>query len=191
VKFADVDLDEDGNSAGPSNSHGSDAAAEEDEEAIEEDEEEGMVDLLDILDGKAQPYFASDSDDDAEIEHEESALAASRRKSKDDGEDISPHFEDDSEQDEESGSDAEDNDGDALMESAPEEDEQEAADEALANLSQFVSGLDTTSKRKVADTEELKDAPPRKRRIKEMTEAGPESEFSARAASGMCSPECC
>jgi hypothetical protein len=168
-----VDLDE-GSDDGIYADEGHASSGDDDAEEDREEEEEGMVDLLDILDGKAKPYFAPDSDDE-EVSQHDTAKAA----------DTAAPDDDSVIQDNEDSSGSEDHAGDDTEMLAASDDDSPVAEEALDHLSHFISGLDASNKRKVDEMEQPA-APPRptKRRVKEVSEGVPESEFVARMPAG-------
>jgi hypothetical protein len=186
---ADVNLDEDSDDAAASDMDQDRAPAsgvgklEDDEEEEEEEEEEGMVDLLDILDGKAKPYFASDSgdEDSGELIKGEPPVNASPQ--------AGPSMQNASDEDSEegSGSDGDEDDDDDADMFAVSDDDAPVAEEALDDLSNFISGLDASSKRKADAIEQPAVAarPPKRRVIKEVSEGVPESEFAARMPTGL------
>lgn len=174
----DVDLDET-----VSQEENDEDGMELDEQAEDDDSEEGMVDLIDILDGKAKPYFASDSEDD-EGGHSKSS------ESKQDGITSAPNApsEDESDSDEEENgptSIAHNNHPGMLELSISDADEASDAEGALDHLSSFITSLDSKGKRKADEhTEPAITERPRKRRVKEITEGVPENEFAARMGTG-------
>jgi U3 small nucleolar RNA-associated protein 14 len=183
----DVNLDEESDDAAASDMDQDRAPAsgvgEVEEE--EEEEEEGMVDLLDILDGKAKPYFASDSgdEDSGELIKGEPPGNISPQ--------VGPSLQNASDEDSEEGSGSdedEDEDDDADMLSVSDDDAP-VAEEALDDLSNFISGLDASSKRKADAIEQPAVAarPPKRRVIKEVSEGVPENEFAARMPTGLSS----
>ncbi|KAJ3563283.1 hypothetical protein NP233_g9033 [Leucocoprinus birnbaumii] len=162
VRFADVNLDEDEAMEPPE---------EEDEDEEEEGDPDEFIDLLDVLDGKGEIDMGSDDE--------------KRSKSKNSAD------EDEEEQDDSEGEDESEEEDDE-----PEEEDQDAfaasdndeAPEASEEFQKFISGLDTTAKKRKADeadsmAESAKDSRSRKRRlIAERTEAGAEDEFRAHAS---------
>jgi U3 small nucleolar RNA-associated protein 14 len=139
-----------------------------DNEVEEEGEPDEFFDVLDILDGRADPL----SDD-------EPSAPPPRQ-------DEIPH----ASSDEEEADDDDDHDMDVeeAGQLAPSDDEADV--DALDNLGQFISNLDPSTKRKNSEDEGVIEAegnaPRKKRKLhKERNEAGTENEF---AASG--EPEC-
>ncbi|KAF9447857.1 small-subunit processome [Macrolepiota fuliginosa MF-IS2] len=138
------------------------AAPEDDEEEEEEGDPDEFIDLLDVLDGKGEIDMDSDN--------EKPATSSKFKESEDEDE-------------EESGDDEEEDDQDAFAPS--DEDEPHEVSE---EFQKFISGLDTTAKKRKADDTETTDEPAkdsrsRKRRlIAERTEAGVENEFRAHAS---------
>lgn len=145
----------------PSSKEGSDSEVEE------EGEPDEFFDVLDILDGRAEPL--SDEEPLAGPSLEKQVPHASS------GED---------EEEDEADDDGDDQDmdlgpGDQLV---PSEDEADV--DALQNLGQFISNLDSSTKRKTSEdggTAVTEDNVPRKKRklLKERNEAGAENEFAA------------
>ena len=167
VRFADVDLNEDGSDMED------DHISEHNDDSEEEEEEEGdpdeFIDILDVLDGRGEPDLGDEKEEMETIEGAE-------RNEDEDEDEAEDEDEDEGEDAAEEGSDEE---GFAL--SADEED----APEALEGLGTFISGLDTGKKRKADEAEASGDPARRKRRIiQERTEAGAENEFAAKV-SGM------
>ncbi|KAL5535897.1 hypothetical protein ACEPAF_3991 [Sanghuangporus sanghuang] len=169
VRFAEVNLDE----GEPSSQE--DSGDEGDEES-EEDEENGeFLDLLDVLDGRADAYLGDEED----VQESKNELSPSKGEA---SELISKAT--DSEGEEGEGEDDSDEEERIY---ASQEDEDDAT--ALDMLDQFVSGLETTGKRKASDEDEkmeesgaLAQARKRKRSLRDRTESGMENEFSASAS---------
>jgi U3 small nucleolar RNA-associated protein 14 len=136
----------------------------------EDEEEEGnpdeYVDVLDILDGKAQPDDGSDSPTVRTKQYKNTQQEV--------------------ESDGEEGTD--DDSGEQLLDQELSPDEEEDPT-ALENLDAFVSNLEVTSKRKTLEDEysEPQSNPRGKKRklMKEHTEAGLESVFAAGKSFGM------
>ncbi|KAK0220989.1 Utp14-domain-containing protein [Armillaria nabsnona] len=162
VRFADVDLNED-EDVGEEEKDGSDV--DEDEEG----EDDEFIDVLDILDGRGEPDNSTDNE--AQPSSSKKPRLPNPAHARENAEER-----DTDEEEEEEESDEED--------PFTPSDEDEAAPEALENLQNFISTLDTSSKKRKPSAEDLPvDAPPRKRRIlKERTEAGEENEFRTHGA---------
>jgi len=130
------------------------------EEGGEPDE---FFDVLDILDGRAEPL--SDDEPPATPSHRnETSRASSDEEEADDDEDD------------------QDMDPEPENQFTPSDDEADAS--ALQNLGQFISDLDSSTKRKTSEdggTAMAEDNAPRKKRklLKERNEAGAENEFAA------------
>ena len=129
----------------------------------EEGEPDEFFDVLDILDGRADP-LSDDEPPPAPSRHNETSHASSDEEEMDDSEDD--------------------------QDMAPEPEGQfmpsddEADVDALQNLGQFISNLDSSTKRKTSEddgTIVAEDNVPRKKRklLKEQNEAGAENEFAA------------
>ena len=163
VHFADVNLNED------------DAASEAlgDTQGGDEEMEEGnsdeFFDILDVFDGKTEV-------------DEESQPRNLKRDGDANGSAVLKMVEEcvDEDEDEEDDNDEEDEEDETMALSASDE---EPSPEALASLDMFISGLDTSHKRKEPPEANVTDTRARKRRmIKERTESGVESEFGVRAS---------
>jgi U3 small nucleolar RNA-associated protein 14 len=168
-----------------------------------------MVDLVDILDGKAQPYFAHDSDDDAPGPSAKAQTSAIDQVSVDTGavSDAEMGAESEEETDAGESSDAEDDYDDeeeheGAISASDDDDDDDAKPGALDSLTAFVSTLDASAKRKADEAEPVSGVQPpparRRRLLPERTEAGTEGEFAARMGSGrgnlcltLCSPLTC
>lgn len=135
----------------------------------EEGEPDEFFDVLDILDGRAEPL--SDDEPPAAPPHlNEISRASSDEEEADDDED-----------DQDMSLEPED-------QFTPSDDEADIG--ALHNLGQFVSNLDLSTKRKTSEGEGAavaEDNPPRKKRklLKEHNEAGAENEFAASGGVGI------
>ncbi|KAF5352803.1 hypothetical protein D9756_006229 [Leucocoprinus leucothites] len=158
VRFADVNLDEDEEMEPPKD--------DEDEEEEEEGDPDEFIDLLDVLDGKGEIDMGSDDD---------KRPKTPRQKDSEDEE------EDEGEEEDEEEEEQEEDDQEAFAASGDDD-----APEASEEFQKFISGLDTTTKKRKADEaesstgESTKDSRSRKRRlIAERTEAGTEDEFRA------------
>ena len=141
---------------GPSGAGGSDSEVEEEGEPNE------FFDVLDILDGRADPL--SDEEPPAAPPSEKQTFRVS------------------SDEDEEE-EDADDDKDDQDMDPEPG-DQFIPSDDALRNLGQFISNLDSSAKRKTSEGEDAAvaegNAPRKKRKlVKECNEAGVENEFAA------------
>ena len=142
---------------GPGSVDGSDSEAEE------EGEPEEFFDVLDILDGRADPL--SDDEPPAVASRDDRISHASSNEEETD-----------------------DDEGDQTMDLEPQDQfapsDDEAEIDALQNLGQFISNLDSSTKRKNSEddgTTAAADNVPRKKRklLKERNEAGAENEFAA------------
>ncbi|KAI0368900.1 Utp14-domain-containing protein [Pilatotrama ljubarskyi] len=185
VRFAEVDLDEDSerSEADAEVVSGDSEGDQEDDE--EEEEEDGdpreFIDVLDVLDGRAEP---ESEEERGEVEREKAAGAHKGKMDEeaDEDDEMLSEEEDDEDEEEEEGED------EPMV--SPSEDEDGAHDDsALQELEKFVSGLDAGQKRKAPDEDDGKDAEEakraRKRRlIPERTEAGAENEYAAPADGG-------
>ena len=162
----EVNLDEDDEGeleGGPSNMdnpHG---------ELEEEGEPDEFFDVLDVLDGRAEP-LSDDEPPAAHVRPNETSRASSN---------------------EEEGAD--DNEDDQDLDPEPEDQlmpsDNEADVGALQTLGQFISNLDSSSKRKTSEDEGVavgENIAPRKKRklLKERNEAGTENEFAASGGVG-------
>lgn len=135
-------------------------------EAEVEGESDEFFDVLDILDGHVDP-----------LSDEEQPTAVSR-------EERTTHISSDEDEEGEIDEGEVDQDMDPESEDqfAPSDDEADV--NALQNLGQFISGLDSSTKRKTTEDEDaavVEDNAPRKKRklIQERNEAGAENEFAA------------
>ena len=161
VHFADVDLNED------------DVASE----AMDDSQDE-FFDILDVFDGKAEVDEISESkiqrhDADSKGSTVPKMIEESIDESEGEGE---------SEGESEVGGSGDDDDNDDEIIALSASDEEPSLD-ALASLETFVSGLDTSHKRKASPETNVSDTRARKRRmINERTESGVENEFGVRAS---------
>ncbi|KAF9650064.1 Utp14-domain-containing protein [Thelephora ganbajun] len=144
----------------PSGTGGSESEVEE------EGEPDEFFDILDILDGRADP-----------LSDEELSAASSR-------ENEVSHAVSDEEEEEQGVDDDEDHDMDPELadQFTPSDDEEDV--NALHNLGEYISNLDPSAKRKTSEDEGVAvaedDAPRKKRKLlKERSEAGAENEFAA------------
>lgn len=164
VRFAEVDLDEDGDVGMP---QGSEHSGEDEDEVDDQGDE--FIDILDVLDGKGEVDNGSDEENThPSLKH---GQKSNSRDQELDGED---------EEDESAVSDDEESLS-AVSENS------EASPGALEELGTFLSALDPGKKRKAppphSDGLPVAEGRPRKKRlIQERTEAGPESEFRAQAS---------
>ncbi|TFY71054.1 hypothetical protein EVG20_g1958 [Dentipellis fragilis] len=159
VRFAEVDLNEDDSAMDEETEEGSAEGSEE--EGEEEGDPDDFIDVLDVLDGRAEAYLGSDDDEDRPARKQDAEGGSS-----------------DEDEDEEDEPGAEAPNDDISMSG----DEQEADPDALEGLGNFISSLETGKKRK-AETADTDDASRRKRRvITERTEAGQEHEFAAQVS---------
>ena len=138
-----------------------------DSEAEEEGEPDEFFDVLDILDGRADPL--SDEEPPAVPSREKQTSRASSNED---------------EEEEVADSDGGDQDMDPGLEDQFIPSEDEADVDALQNLGQFISNLDSSAKRKTSEdggAAVAEDNAPRKKRklLKERNEAGAENEFAA------------
>ncbi|KAH9837381.1 Utp14-domain-containing protein [Rhodofomes roseus] len=192
VRFAEVDLNEDEDEAGPSHAaHEASVASDDDEdddEQSEEGEEEGdpdeFIDVLDVLDGRGEPH----SEDEAA--HLQGDLRKPVAATTHEGTEELAQDEDEEmrDGDDEDGEDEEEGEeGDEDEEISTSEEEGEGGDEsALDNLERFVTNLDAGHKRKSPDAEDGEPTQRAKKRrlLPERTEAGEENEFAAHVGSG-------
>ena len=167
VHFADVDLNED------------DVASE----AMDDSQDE-FFDILDVFDGKAEVDEISESKiqrHDADSKGSTVPKMIEESIDENEGEDEGESDEGEGEgEGEVGGSDDDDNDDEIIALSASDE---EPSLDALASLETFVSGLDTSHKRKASPETNVSDTRARKRRmINERTESGVENEFGVRAS---------
>ena len=162
VHFADVDLNED------------DVASE----AMDDSQDE-FFDILDVFDGKAEVDEISESKNqryDADSKGSTVTKMIEESIDEDEGEDD----EGEGEGEGEVGGSGDDDDDEIIALSASDE---EPSLDALASLETFVSGLDTSHKRKASPETNVSDTRARKRRmINERTESGVENEFGVRAS---------
>lgn len=142
-----------------------------------------FIDVLDVFDGKGEAD--NDSDSGEVTKHEDSR----KQRTLPDDEDNASQVEDEG-NDDQSPSEGDSDDGDAGEDAivvSASEDEEDPAPEALASLENFISTLEPSKKRKApADGDSPLDSSatrlPKRRMIKERTEAGLENEFGARAS---------
>ncbi|EJD03506.1 Utp14-domain-containing protein [Fomitiporia mediterranea MF3/22] len=183
VRFAEVDLDE-GDAQDGAMSDVAPRASEGESEEEEEEEEDGeFFDVLDILDGRAEPDLEGDNELVKSTEHLPSLVHDSndaRMANSDEDEDVEEDGEETGEEEED---EAEEN------ASISGSDEDEADDSALVALGKLVSGLESGIKRKAEDDTEdanedaaAKQMKKKKRLLKDRTESGFETEFGAGAA---------
>ena len=161
VHFADVDLNED------------DVASE----AMDDSQDE-FFDILDVFDGKAEVDEISESKNQRhDVDSKGSTVTKMIEESIDEDEDDEGEGEGEGEV---GGSSDDDNDDEIIALSASDE---EPSLDALASLETFVSGLDTSHKRKASPETNVSDTRARKRRmINERTESGVENEFGVRVS---------
>ena len=159
VHFADVDLNEDDVTS----------------EAMDDSQDE-FFDILDVFDGKAEVDEISESKNQRhDADSKGSTVPKMIEESIDENE-----GEGESESESEVGGSGDDDDDEIIALSASDE---EASLDALASLETFVSGLDTSHKRKASPETNVSDTRARKRRmINERTESGVENEFGVRAS---------
>lgn len=130
-------------------------AKDEDEEEEEQGDPDEFIDLLDVLDGKSRADMRDEDEKRPKLKGSE---------------DEAENSDEGSEEEQEDNQDAFTTSGD------------EDAPEASEELQKFIAGLDTTAKKRKAETdgESAKDSRARKKRlITERTEAGAEDEFRA------------
>ena len=161
VHFADVDLNED----------------EVASEAMDDSQDE-FFDILDVFDGKAEVDEISESKNQRhDADSKGSTVPKMIEESIDENE-----GEGESESESEVGGSGDDDDDDDEIIALSVSDEEPSLD-ALASLETFVSGLDTSHKRKASPETNVSDTRARKRRmINERTESGVENEFGVRAS---------
>jgi len=148
---------------------GPNGAEDPDGELEEEGEPDEFFDVLDVLDGRAEP-LSEDEPSAAPVHQSETPPAPS-------------------DEEDEAGDDEEDQDMDPEPEDQLMPSDDEADVGALQNLGQFISNLDSSSKRKTSEDEGtgvVEDNAPRKKRklLKEHNEAGAENEFAASGGVG-------
>ncbi|GJJ15677.1 hypothetical protein Clacol_009955 [Clathrus columnatus] len=166
--------------------------AEEDVNGSDEDEEVGSgeedeyLDVLDVLDGRGEPYFGDESDDEkaTKTSSQPKRYDKDHTKGTRGNEEKNKEAEDEEdEESEESGDEDEDEDEAPENPFLPSDDDNE---ENIDHLDSFIANLDTTRKRK-ADEDALEqtaaEAPRKKRILKERTQAGAENEFNVRMTS--------
>lgn len=160
---------------------------EEDESEVEnEDEDESgeeneYLDVLDVLDGRGEPYFGEESED--ENVAKESRQSERDMKGRLNGEEQKEEKDEEGESSE-SDADEDDSDGDPFL---PSEDDNE---DNIDHLDSFIANLDTATRKRKAD-DDIPEPPetqePRKKRfLQTRTEAGAENEFNVPMTSGMC-----
>ncbi|KAL0952160.1 hypothetical protein HGRIS_008776 [Hohenbuehelia grisea] len=176
VRFAEVDLNEDDDMAG---SDGDSVHGDQDVDGDEEEEDgdpSEFIDVLDILDGKGDPF---DEDEVAGL----SSGASTSRPAEADSEEEDPASEND-----DADSAEEDAQGGASISASDLESDDDVNGEALDELQDFITQLNpltASTKRKALDESEASAKPVKRRHvIKERTEAGAESEFGAFNSSG-------
>ena len=161
VHFADVDLNEDDVTS----------------EAMDDSQDE-FFDILDVFDGKAEVDEISESKNQRhDADSKGSTVPKMIEESIDENE---SEDEGEGEGEGEVGGSGDDDDDEIIALSASDE---EPSLDALASLETFVSGLDTSHKRKASPETNVSDTRARKRRmINERTESGVENEFGVRAS---------
>ncbi|KIP03917.1 hypothetical protein PHLGIDRAFT_25886 [Phlebiopsis gigantea 11061_1 CR5-6] len=189
VRFAEVDLNEDSDMVdADAESEHADSEDDDSEEEEEEGDPDEFIDVLDILDGRGQP---ESEDDSAQVAREGSPEGSRNGSDEYGGNDLGEVDEEiDAVGEGENDSDDEEEDdslshGEHPYKFAPD-DEEDADPSALDHLENFITSLDTGSKRKASEdadaAESAADKRKRRRRIlKEQTQAGVESEFAAQA----------
>jgi U3 small nucleolar RNA-associated protein 14 len=165
-----VDLNEDDSDAVIDLSQEENDSQAEEEEEEEEGDPNEFVDVLDIVDGRAELGDGSDNESPG-LSHREST-----RKDQDVESDNIDEDDDDS--------------AEQPLDQGISSDDEVENPTALEDLDAFISNLEVTAKRKIADEEEPLEPPDnsriKKRKVlKERTEAGVESEFAAGKSSGM------
>lgn len=187
MQFAEVDLDEDDDGEGDAVQEDEDGGSSEEEEE-EEGESDEFIDVLDVLDGRGMPDLGEDdatgSATEATKDADARAVGARVSRAHEVNGDGS-EGEDDEEDggDDDSDDDSDDEDDDLAMSGSDEDLDPSAID----NLTAFVSGLPSTSKRKAPAHQEEGQPPPdgqrpskKKKFIPERTESGVENEFGVR-----------
>lgn len=141
-----------------------------------DDSQDEFFDILDVFDGKAEVDEISESKNQRhDADSKGSTVPKMIEESIDENE-----GEGESESESEVGGSGDDDDDEIIALSASDE---EASLDALASLETFVSGLDTSHKRKASPETNVSDTRARKRRmINERTESGVENEFGVRAS---------
>ena len=181
----DLNEDEDGLQSAAS-SKGSDGGKDEDDEEEEEEsgEDDEFIDVLDVLDGKGEAYI----DDDDETSSKKDKIKETRGRNDKflrDTEEGLERKESEEEREEISEEESEEEEDESEEEQQISGDEMDADLNALDSLGNFVSQLETSVKRKAEEEKEeiVPQASKKKRKLlKDVTEAGVESEFGARAA---------
>ena len=162
VHFADVDLNED------------DVTSE-----VMDDSQDEFFDILDVFDGKAEVDEIFESKDQR---HDADSKGSTVPKMIEESIDENEGEGESESESEVGGSDDDDDDNDDEIIALSASDEEPSLD-ALASLETFVSGLDTSHKRKASPETNVSDTRARKRRmINERTESGVENEFGVRAS---------
>ena len=186
-----MDLNEDVEEDAPPALDEQEGSEDDSEEEEEEGEPDEFIDVLDVLDGRGEPYMSDDesSKPSKEAAPSQKTLVGEDSDSKDNEEVGSGGESEDDEEDDEDEDVGGDGDEDVEVdeENAISASEDEDVDtDALDKLDAFVSSLETASKRKAGDDDTLsKDntSIPKKRKLQpERTEAGLESEFGAKLA---------
>lgn len=187
VTFAEVDLDEDEDMSNTSESSGDDSKSERDEE--EEGDDDEFIDVLDVLDGRGIPKF--DDEDDGNALGSDGKPEDSQREPK-----VLDRRNGSLAEDSDQGNVSNEDDEDSSGEGSGLDDyfsisgsDEEADPSALDALGNFLTGLETGTKRKLMqddtkDEDELRAQAKKKMRpLKDRTEAGTEGEFGAKVAS--------
>ncbi|KAG6901574.1 hypothetical protein C0995_010342 [Termitomyces sp. Mi166 len=189
VRFAEVDLNE--NEDGEEDEQvNSPAQHEEDDEEEEEEDSDEFIDVLDVLDGRGEVDWGSDNETVTKSS-ERNGAARSRPNDTDEDEDQPSGREEEETDDEmEEGDSEEDVSEEEEQRAFSPSDNEDIEPDALDDLQNFISTLDTTGKkRKVSDADDTSAGAERIRKqrrviLKERTEAGAENEFRVQT-SGM------
>ncbi|KAI0050580.1 Utp14-domain-containing protein [Auriscalpium vulgare] len=175
TRLADVDLNEDEDGEMSEADHSEPDGGEEEEEG----EPDEFFDILDVLDGRAEPEHDEGKPEVPAAQEAKVGVVESRG---DDGDWGSEDGDENEDEDEEHEGGSYDGEGaaeeDQMLLSADEDD---LDPDALEGLGNFVSSLDTAQKRKADDDDQLAGSASRRKRrvLTERTEAGVESEFAA------------
>lgn len=186
VRFAEVDLNEDEDMGGGSDSRSESGNSEETEEEEEEGDDDEFLDVLDVLDGRGEPDFGDDEGAKSRPHGNSDVESPKRDKKQGLQEDSGEGSEEGSE---EEGSEEEENEEESNI-SGSEDDEADVS--ALDSLGTFVNSLEVGGKRKAEDDEGQNEEPgelpvqvkKKKRILKDRTEGGAENEFGARISGG-------
>ncbi|KAG6891640.1 hypothetical protein C0992_001326 [Termitomyces sp. T32_za158] len=190
VRFTEVDLNEDGD--GKDDDHMKSQVQDEDDEEEEEGDSDEFIDILDVLDGRG------DVDFDGDNEAVEKALEPNKVKQSqlsdadEDGNDEDRNDEDEGHEssEREDETETEEMEEDESEEDASEREElaftpsdiEDVEPDALDGLQNFISSLDTTTKKRKVSGDDVSESVERTRKqrkvvLKESTAAGVENEF--------------